>query len=72
VPTVDTSDPFFVKEVLTVDECVIVICFSHPEKFGIDNSWMSRRNSIVLKGGKMGMAIEPIPSQTLGLLMDGK
>jgi len=81
VPTVDTSDPFFATEVPTVDECVIVIRFSDPDKFGIDfpfllskidNSWMSRRNSIVVPGGKMGLAMELILTQILAQLMDAK
>ncbi|MBL6933426.1 MAG: phosphoribulokinase [Rhodospirillales bacterium] len=79
VPAVDTSDPFYAKKVPAVDECVIVIRFSNPEKFGIDfpfllskisNSWMSRRNSIVVPGGKMGLAMELILTLTLGQLMD--
>ncbi len=78
VPVVDTSDPFFATQVPTVDECVIVIRFCDPERFGIDfpfllskitDSWMSRRNSIVVPGGKMGLAMELILTQILGLLM---
>ncbi|MBL6929851.1 MAG: phosphoribulokinase [Rhodospirillales bacterium] len=81
VPTVDTSDPFFATEVPTVDECVIVIRFSDPDKFDIDfpfllskidNSWMSRRNSIVVPGGKMGLAMELILTQILAQLMDAR
>lgn len=81
VPTVDTSDPFFATVVPEVDECVIVIRFREPEKFGvdfpfllskIDNSWMSRRNSMVVPGGKMGLAMELILTLTLRQLMDGK
>ena len=81
VPAVDTSDPFFATEVPSVDECVIVIRFSDPEKFGIDfpfllskisNSWMSRRNSIVVPGGKMGLAMELILTMVLRQLMDAR
>ena len=80
VPAVDTSDPFG-NDVPTVDECVIVIRFSDPEKFGIDfpfllskisNSWMSRRNSIVVQGGKMGLAMELILTLVLRQLMDAR
>ncbi len=81
VPAVDTSDPFGATDVPSVDECVIVIRFSDPEKFGIDfpfllskisNSWMSRRNSIVVPGGKMGLAMELILTITLRQLMKAK
>ena len=80
-PVVDTSDPYCSNSVPSVDECVIVIRFREPEKISIDfpyllskisNSWMSRRNSIVVPGGKMGLAMELILTLTLGQLMDGK
>jgi phosphoribulokinase len=69
VSTVDTSNPFITRDIPTPDESFIVIRFKKPEKFGIDfpyllnmiqNSFMSRRNTIVVPGGKMGMAMEII------------
>ncbi|HHC74414.1 MAG TPA: phosphoribulokinase, partial [Thiothrix sp.] len=51
------------------DESLVVIRFADPAKFGIDfayllnmlhDSFMSRRNTIVVPGGKMGMAMEII------------
>ena len=69
VPTVDTSNPFIARDIPTPDESFIVIRFRDPKKFGTDfpyllnmipNSFMSRRNSIVIPGGKMGMAMELI------------
>jgi len=69
VPTVDTSDPFIARDIPTPDESFVVIRFRDPRKFGtdfqyllaiIDGSFMSRRNSIVVPGGKMGMAMEII------------
>lgn len=81
VPVVDTSDPFYAEDVPSVDECVIVIRFKDPEKFGIDfpfllskisNSWMSRRNSIVVRGGKMGLAMELILTLVLRHLMENR
>jgi phosphoribulokinase len=69
VPTVDTSDPFIARDIPTPDESFVVIRFRDPKKFGtdfpyllsmIDGSFMSRRNSIVVPGGKMGMAMEII------------
>ena len=81
VPAVDTSDPFFAREVPAVDECVIVIRFRDPEQFGVDfpfllskisNSWMTRRNTMVVPGGKMGLAMELILTMTLRQLMEGR
>ncbi len=74
VPVVDTSDPFVAMDVPNLDECVVVIRFKDPEKFEIDfpylmseihGSWMSRRNSIVIQGGKLGLAMELIMTMTL-------
>ena len=69
VPTVDTSNPFVARDIPIPDESFIVIRFKDPTKFGIDfpcllamlhDSFMSRRNTIVVPGGKMGLAIEVI------------
>lgn len=79
VPTVDTSNPFIARDIPTADESLVVIRFSHPKKFGIDfphllnmihDSFMSRPNTLVVPGGKMGMAMEiilaPIIHEILG------
>jgi phosphoribulokinase len=69
VPTVDTSNPFISRDIPTPDESFVIIRFKEPEKFNpdfpyllamIQNSFMSRRNSIVVPGGKMGLAMEMI------------
>jgi phosphoribulokinase len=69
VPTVDTSNPFIARDIPTPDESFVVIRFRDPEKFQVDfpyllsmikDSFMSRRNSIVVPGGKMGFAMEII------------
>jgi phosphoribulokinase len=69
VPTVDTSNPFIARDIPTPDESFVVIRFRDPEKFDVDfpyllsmltDSFMSRRNSIVVPGGKMGFAMEII------------
>jgi len=69
VPTVDTSNPFIARDIPTADESFVVIRFRNPVKFKIDfpyllamihDSFMSRRNSIVVPGGKMGLAMEII------------
>ncbi|MGE4566355.1 MAG: phosphoribulokinase [Acidimicrobiales bacterium] len=69
VPTVDTSNPFVARDVPTLDESYVVIRFKDPKKFEVDfpyllamlhDSFMSRRNTIVVPGGKWGVAIELI------------
>ena len=69
VPTVDTSNPFVARDIPTLDESFVVIRFKEPDKFRVDfpyllsminGSFMSRRNTIVVPGGKMGFAIEII------------
>ncbi|PSJ44031.1 phosphoribulokinase [Zobellella endophytica] len=67
VPTVDTSNPFSAKIIPTPDESMMVIRFRGIKKVDfpyllamIDGSFMSRRNTIVVPGGKMGFAMELI------------
>ncbi len=67
VPTVDTSNPFIAREIPTLDESMVVIRFKDPSRIDfslllnmIHDSFMSRPNTIVVPGGKMGMAIELI------------
>lgn len=69
VPTVDTSNPFIARDIPTPDESFVVIRFTDPAKFNVDfpyllsmlhGSFMSRRNSLVVPGGKMGFAMEII------------
>ncbi|MEM7195408.1 MAG: phosphoribulokinase [Pseudomonadota bacterium] len=80
VPTVDTSNPFIARDIPTLDESFVVIRFKDWGKFDVDfpyllsmihDSFMSRRNTMVVPGGKMGMAIEiifaPILQKTLAL-----
>jgi len=67
VPTVDTSNPFISRDIPTPDESFIVIRFRDPK--GVDfpyllnmvhDSFMSRPNTVVVPGGKMGFAMELI------------
>jgi len=78
VPVVDTSDPMIARDVPTLDECVVVVRFKHPEKFEIDfpylmskihGAWMTRRNSMVVPGGKLGLALEVILAPVLRNMM---
>jgi len=79
VPTVDTSNPFIARDIPSADESIAVIRFANPK--GIDfpyllsmlhNSWMSRPNSIVVPGGKMGLAMQYIFTPMILRLMDLK
>ncbi|MCP4300743.1 MAG: phosphoribulokinase [Gammaproteobacteria bacterium] len=69
VPTVDTSNPFIARDIPTADESFVVIRFQDPAKFDVDfpyllamirNAFISRRNTIVVPGGKMLLAMELI------------
>ena len=69
VPTVDTSNPFIARDIPTPDESFVVIRFRDPAKFDVDfpyllamvnNAFISRRNTIVVPGGKMLLAMELI------------
>jgi phosphoribulokinase len=79
VATVDTSNPFIARDIPTPDESFVVIRFADPKKFGTDfcelqsmipNSFMSRRNTLVVPGGKMGFAMEIIFAPILDQMMD--
>src|SRR3989344_393274 len=67
VPVVDTSNPFIARDEPTLWESVVVIRFREPEKFDFPNllrriqdSYMSRPNTMVIPGGKMLLAMEII------------
>ena len=79
VSLVDTSNPFIARDIPTPDESLVVIRFADPKKFDINfpsllsmikDSFMSRRNSIVVPGGKMGFAMEVIFGPIIDKMMD--
>ncbi len=79
VPIVDTSNPFITRTIPTLDESMLVIRFSNPA--GIDfpyllamlhDSFMSRPNTIVCPGGKMGLAMQLIFTPMIWQLLDRK
>ena len=81
VPVVDTSDPIIARDIPTPDESLVVIRFRNPAKFQIDfpyllqmihDSFMSRRNTIVVPGGKMGLAMELIIEPIIWRMLDEK
>ncbi|MCU7959389.1 MAG: phosphoribulokinase [gamma proteobacterium symbiont of Bathyaustriella thionipta] len=81
VSTVDTSNPFITRDIPTPDESFVVIRFRDPAKFNVDfpgllsmieHSFMSRRNTIVVPGGKMGFAMEIILGPIIEDMMDDR
>jgi len=81
VPTVDTSNPFIARDIPTPDESFVVIRFKDPAKFDVDfpyllgmlrESFMSRRNTIVVPGGKMGFAMEIILAPIIQRVLDNR
>ena len=79
VATVDTSNPFIARDIPTLDESFVVIRFRKPDIRNTDftnllsmisGSFMSRRNTIVVPGGKMGLAMEIILTPIITDLME--
>lgn len=79
VPTVDTSNPFIARDIPSPDESMVVIRFANPK--GIDfpyllsmlnGSMMTRPNTLVIPGGKMGLAMQLIFTPMILRLMDMK
>lgn len=81
VSTVDTSNPFIARDIPTPDESFVVIRFRDPQKFNVDfqfllsmieGAFMSRRNTMVVPGGKMGFAMEIILTPIIDQMMDAR
>ncbi|MDP1957235.1 MAG: phosphoribulokinase, partial [Rhodocyclaceae bacterium] len=79
VPTVDTSNPFIAQDIPTADESFVVIRFANPKGIDfpyllsmLDKSFMSRPNTIVCPGGKMGLAMQLIFTPMILRLMENK
>jgi phosphoribulokinase len=81
VATVDTSNPFIARDIPTPDESFVIIRFKDPEKLKVDfpyllsmikDSFMSRRNNMVVPGGKMGFAMEVILQPIIERMMDAR
>jgi phosphoribulokinase len=79
IPTVDTSNPFVARWIPTPEESMVVIRFKNPR--GIDfsyllsmiqNSWMSRANSVVIPGGKLDLAMQLILTPMILQLIERK
>ncbi len=81
VPTVDTSNPFIARDIPSPDESFVVIRFKDPKKSNVNfpnllnmisDSFMSRRNTIVVPGGKMSMAMEVILTPIIHNMIENK
>mgnify|MGYP001555688653 FL=1 len=81
VPTVDTSNPFIARDIPTADESFVVIRFKDPKKLDVDfpyllnmldDSFMSRRNTLVVPAGKMGFAMEIILAPIIENILDNR
>ncbi|MBB1125404.1 phosphoribulokinase [Thiospirillum jenense] len=81
VATVDTSNPFIARDIPTPDESFVIIRFRDPVQLRIDfpyllsmisDSFMSRRNTMVVPGGKMGFAMEVILQPIIERMMDAR
>jgi phosphoribulokinase len=79
VPTVDTSNPFVARDIPTPDESMVVIRFSDSR--GIDMSYLlsmlhgamlTRPNTLMVPGGKMGLAMQLIFTPMILRLMSIK
>ncbi|MFC6441531.1 phosphoribulokinase [Bowmanella sp. JS7-9] len=80
VPTVDTSNPFSAREIPSHDESYVVVRFRREMKNVnypyllqmIDGAFMSRVNTMVVPGGKMGLAMELILTPLIEELLEKK
>lgn len=77
VPVVDTSNPFISRDIPSADESLCVIRFRNPKGIDfpyllnmINNSWMSRANTIVVPGGKMELAMQLIFTPFIWRMME--
>lgn len=77
VPVVDTSNPFIARDIPTAGESMTVIRFKNPRGIDfpyllsmIDQSFMSRANTIVVPGSKMDLAMQLILTPMILRLME--
>jgi phosphoribulokinase len=77
VPIVDTSNPFIARDIPSASESMVVIRFANPKGIDfpyllsmIDDSFMSRANTIVVPGGKMELAMQLIFTPFIWRMME--
>ena len=78
VATVDTSNPFVARDIPTLSESFVIIRFRDNKLVDfsylltmIKDAFISRPNTIVVPGGKMGLAMEIILTPMIRKLVDG-
>ena len=79
VPVVDTSNPFISRDIPSADESLCVIRFANPKGIDfpyllnmINDSFMSRANTVVVPGGKMELAMQLIFTPFIWRMMERK
>ncbi|MGL9720639.1 phosphoribulokinase [Symbiopectobacterium sp.] len=79
VPTIDTSNPFAAKAIPSLDESFVVIHFQGVEHIDypyllamLQGSFISHINTLVVPGGKMGLAMELIMAPLVKRLAEGR
>lgn len=79
VPLVDTSNPFIARDIPTPDESKVLVRFRNPHMADfpyylsmLKDSFMSRANTLVVPGGKMGLAMEIVLTPLLHEIMEKK
>jgi phosphoribulokinase len=77
VPLVDTSNPFIARNIPTADESLVVIRFNKYRDQDytyllamVHDSFMSRPNTLVVPGGKMGFAMQIIFRPIISEMME--
>lgn len=77
IPLVDTSNPFIARDIPTADESLVIIRFNKYRDQDytyllsmIQGSFMSRPNTLVVPGGKMGFAMQIIFRPILDAMME--
>ncbi len=77
VPCVDTSNPFIARDIPSPDESICVIRFANPKGIDfpyllnmINDSFMSRANTVVVPGGKMELAMQLIFTPFIWRMME--
>ena len=77
VPTVDTSNPFIARDIPTLDESFVVVRFRDHNYCDfvylqdmVHDSFLSRPNTLVVPGGKMGFVMELILKEQIEKMLN--
>jgi len=77
VPTVDTSNPFIARDIPTLDESFVVVRFRDHKYCDfvylqdmVHDSFLSRPNTLVVPGGKMGFVMELILKEQIEKMLN--